>query len=164
MVSFTASHVMIVHHHATDSDFEITSLGQHRCPGQIILDEALLVVSSDLHVAAIFAEAEAELSFCNQSCLVHDIIDRFKLVLIRPRFLLRHSKDAICILRVEIVCLQLGAAEVVLEGISTETVVLSKVHLVPHNVAVVSAAFGVTLVEPTVVVVSALAVSLRAVV
>lgn len=64
------------------------------------------VESSKLQVAAIFAHAETEHPFLNDSFIVHHIVDRSKEVIATAA---RHSQNAIRFLRIKIICFLLHA-------------------------------------------------------
>ena len=148
----SCSHKVIVHHDATQRYLEVSIRIHHFHPLQFLFFFGVanvlpLVVASHLHIAAILAKAHRELTFLNDFCFIHHIINRFKSIEVHLWLFLAQPQDPISFLAVEILGLGVDTAKGILELISSDPEVLSKVELILDDVAFVARAFGIALVK-----------------
>lgn len=71
------------------------------------------IVAADLKVAAILAKAHGEDAILNNSLLLHDVVYRFKSVIVHSWTLCTQPEYTISILAKEVLCLSLHTAKCV---------------------------------------------------
>ena len=89
-----------------------------------------LVVTTNLKVATVLAEAHREHALLDDALLFHHVVDGLESIDVRARSLRTQTHDAICILSVKVLCLSLHAAECIFEHINAGTRALSEVERV----------------------------------
>ena len=95
---------------------------------------------------------------------MHHIVNRFKSVQVLARSLRAQPQDSIRLLTIKVLRLGMHAAKGILKHVYTVMEVLTKIQRVLRYVAFVAAPFGIALIEPTSVILSAPAIDFSAIV
>lgn len=106
---------------------------------------ALSIISAYLDVASIFTQAKRKHLLLNDSFIIHNLINRLEMIW--TTWVSLHAQDAICQLRKEIIGFFLHTPKCVLELINAPVCTLSKVHRVPHYIAIIVGTFSISLIK-----------------
>ena len=123
-----------------------------------------LIIASNLKISAVFPETHRELPLIDYALFLHHIIYRLKSVQVLARSLRAQTQDSICLLAIKVLSLRVHAAKSVFKHVNSVLEILSKIQRVLGHVTLISAAFGVALIEPTPVIFSTSAIDFSAIV